>query len=177
MPERAPAKSSNAPLILIAVFGWAILGGGGYFGMEMMKKMDVMSAQLQETKDELRLANDKLSKAEKDTQAAKEDAKLAKEASDLAAKKQAEEAEARKLAAEIDRGLRRAGKLWRAALLFVGARLAEEWAEPAAEAQAVGAVLALLKAGAASIYQLQRLAKELEPKGKQAPKQLAGGAA
>lgn len=96
-----PVKQSNALVVVGVLFGLAILlailGGGGFFGWKMMEKMDDMGVQLQtvrtqldDTKKQLDNANDKLSKAQ-------EDAKLAQEKADLAVKKQAEEAEARKV--------------------------------------------------------------------------------
>jgi ssDNA-binding Zn-finger/Zn-ribbon topoisomerase 1 len=112
MSVAAAPKQSNALVLVIAVFGLAIIGGGGFFGWKMMEKMDDMGDQLQtvrgqldSTQKELKEANAKLTKAE-------EDAKLAKEAADLAAKKQAEEAAARKAsedkAAELEAKLKAA---------------------------------------------------------------------
>lgn len=96
----APAKQSNALVIVVVLFGLAILGGGGFFGWKMMEKMDEMGVklttvqgQLDDTKKQLDSANDKLGKAQ-------EDAKLAQEKADLAAKKQAEETSARKASEE-----------------------------------------------------------------------------
>ena len=100
----APAKQSNALVVVGVLFGLAILlailGGGGFFGWKMMEKMDgldkqlnTVQGQLEDTKKQLDTANDKLSKAQ-------EDAKLAQEKADLAAQKQAVEAAARKVSEE-----------------------------------------------------------------------------
>lgn len=99
----APAKQSNALMVvvvLMVVFGLAIIGGGGFFGMKLMGKIDDMGTQLQSVQGQLKDANKQLEDTNKKLTQAEEAAKVAQEKADLAAKKQAEEAAARKLSEE-----------------------------------------------------------------------------
>ena len=110
MAESAPAKSSNALVIVVAVIGlglFALVGIGGWMVMgqlseqkntlaeqtkslaEQTKTLADMQAKLDSAKSEIESTNKKLTKAEDET-------KLAKEAAEIAAKKQAEEVVARK---------------------------------------------------------------------------------
>jgi Zn finger protein HypA/HybF involved in hydrogenase expression len=103
MSESAPAKQSNAMVVLVAIFCFGLLGAVGFLGYQMMENgkqltqltsdLGNVNRKLDETQKQLSDANAKLTKAE-------EDAKVAKEAADLAAKKQAEEAAARKASEE-----------------------------------------------------------------------------
>ena len=99
MPEAAPAKQSNALVLVIAVFGLGLLGGLGFLGWQVMEsnqKIGEMGTQLNQVQSQLKDANAQLKDTNAKLSKAEEDAKLAKEAADLAAKKQAEEATARK---------------------------------------------------------------------------------
>ena len=114
MAESAPAKSSNALVIVVAVIGlglFALVGIGGWMVMgqlkeqkntldeqtkslaEQTKTLADMQEKLNSAKVEIEATNKKLTKAEDET-------KLAKEAAETAAKKQAEEAVARKASEE-----------------------------------------------------------------------------
>lgn len=103
MSQSAPAKQSNAMVVLVAVFCFGLLVAVGFLGYQMMENgkqltqltsdLGNVNRKLDETQKQLTDANAKLTKAE-------DDAKIAKEAADLAAKKQAEEAAARKASEE-----------------------------------------------------------------------------
>ncbi len=114
MVESAPAKQSNALIIVVAIIGlglFAIVGVGGWMVMgqlseqkltlaeqtkaltEQTKTLADMQEKLNSAKVEIEATNKKLTKAEDET-------KLAKEAAETAAKKQAEEAAARKASEE-----------------------------------------------------------------------------
>jgi ribosomal protein S27E/flagellar basal body-associated protein FliL len=114
MAESAPAKSSSALVIVVAVIGlglFALVGIGGWMVMgqlkeqkntldeqtkslaEQTKTLADMQEKLNSAKVEIEATNKKLTKAEDET-------KLAKEAAETAAKKQAEEVVARKASEE-----------------------------------------------------------------------------
>lgn len=103
MPAAAPAKQSNALVIVIAVIGLGLLGGLGFLvklQMDNAAQMALMNSELSQVRTDLQKANDQLGETNKKLTKAEEDARLAKEAADLAAKKQAEEAAARKASEE-----------------------------------------------------------------------------
>jgi hypothetical protein len=115
MSESAPAKQSNALVIVIAVIGLGLLGGLGFLvklQMDNATQMAQMNSELSQVRTDLKKANDQLGETNAKLSKAEEDTKLAKEAADLAAKKQAEEAAARKVseakAAELEAKLKAA---------------------------------------------------------------------
>jgi hypothetical protein len=109
----APAKSSNAMVLVVALFGLGLLGGLGFLGWQVMesnKQIGEMSTQLNNVQSQLKDANTQLKDTNAKLSKAEEDAKLAKEAADLARTKQGEEAAARKAseakAAELEAKLK-----------------------------------------------------------------------